>query len=640
MSTIRKSVLLKKSPNTLRKLCKLRNLSCDGTKADLINRLRGETPNTIINNKINTRQVKSTKQSTNKTQPKNKRITSTKKTRNSTKVKCSKINKNKNKYNLFKDISECQQPDVSKCQSLQRIKILLQQSVSIPENIKANEYTDIQLLNDFCHIKYYHKINKHTDTFQKIHTNLTKHHFINHTNESDNMFDSLISTIYHYFRNIDPTYCNKQHNSGALIVHGFIRRNTTSYFANILQQLVMIYYIFIESDTRIDETSLFLQNLYLCRIPCDFTDKSDKTIELREHKSKLLQWLDTIYEKWRDHGKHILSLESFYPRILSTISYNLFGTFPPTGSIIEYTDTQWKYLKVIYDLLWRVSNTIQFDSTIMHNQWRNDKFLCHLVELFSSKDDRERQYLMLLLHKIYGRCIPLRPYITHIIFEYLYRRIYNNEFQHNLGIVELLQIICAIIPGLTIPVKSNWKQFLENILIPLHKCKELQDIWEHVTQCLVNYAAKDGDGAATLLVGIMKLWPKKTEDPIREMIFIIEIVNIMTVLQNHHIDGEGGGNYYKKYKNVLISFWNKLTDCMLSTDENVAERAIQAFNEPVMQRLVKLDTKTFLPKLIEVFYKNRNNPNEELRQLSIGTWRNYQSIRGVDVYMYTGNVVL
>ncbi len=97
------------------------------------------------------------------------------------------------------------------------------------------------------------------------------------------------------------------------------------------------------------------------------------------------------------------------------------------------------------------------------------KFLGNLVELFASEDHRERVYLMMILHKIYGRCLKLRPYIINIMSSYFYRMIYYDEFQHVNGIIELLQIISVIIPGLTVPVKDSYQSFVRNILVPLHK---------------------------------------------------------------------------------------------------------------------------------------------------------------------------
>merc|ERR1712176_1226513 len=123
----------------------------------------------------------------------------------------------------------------------------------------------------------------------------------------------------------------------------------------------------------------------------------------------------------------------------------------------NFEDPAWRHLKLVYDLTWRVINTPQVTASMMEKHMTGD-FLGNLVELFASEDHRERAYLMMILHKIYGRCLKLRPYIIQVMSGYFYRMIYADEFQHVNGIIELLQIICAIIPGLTVPVKDTWQK--------------------------------------------------------------------------------------------------------------------------------------------------------------------------------------
>eukprot|EP01083_Nonionella_stella_P047139 126193_1 len=100
----------------------------------------------------------------------------------------------------------------------------------------------------------------------------------------------------------------------------------------------------------------------------------------------------------------------------------------------------------------------------------------------------------------------------------------------------------------------------------------------------------------------------------------MEVVNIINVLITHQ-----HGFSYENYKSVLVSAANKLTLCMLSTRQPVAERAIAAWKEQSMQRLVDYDRKAFLPKLCEAFYRNREHPNAALKQSSTAVEKIYRS---------------
>jgi len=330
-------------------------------------------------------------------------------------------------------------------------------------------------------------------------------------------------------------------------------------------------------------------------------------------------------------ARHHWFKEDLYIECLESVKINLFRALPyqyrpPSLSFfndevfdkeINFEDPSWQHLKLVYDLTWRVINTPQVTSAIMEKQMAGD-FLSSLIELFASEDHRERAYLMMILHKIYGRCVKLRPNMIDVIRNYLLRMIYTNDFNHVNGVIELLQIICAIIPGLTVPVKDSWQEFLRNVLVPLHKVRHMKKFWEQLTQCCVNYVAKDCQGGLVILGGLLKFWPQQAAQ--KEEIFIMEIVNIINVLINHQ-----GGFQYEDYKSILIASGDRLAQCMLSTRQPVAERAFAAWKEPSMQRLVDFDRKSFLPKLCEAFYKNQSHSNITVRNSSAAVEKIYSS---------------
>lgn len=68
-----------------------------------------------------------------------------------------------------------------------------------------------------------------------------------------------------------------------------------------------------------------------------------------------------------------------------------------------------------------------------------------LLELFDSEDPWERDYLKTLLHRIYGRFMPLRESIWVSIMNFFIKISY--EYEENNGISELLEILCSIING-------------------------------------------------------------------------------------------------------------------------------------------------------------------------------------------------
>ena len=130
--------------------------------------------------------------------------------------------------------------------------------------------------------------------------------------------------------------------------------------------------------------------------------------------------------------------------------------------------------------------------------------------------------------------------------------------------------------------------------------------------------AKDQTGGAVILGGLLKFWPQQS--PQKEEVFIMETVNIINIVMTHE-----HGFSYDNYKAVLIAAASKMTQCMLSTRQPVAERAIAAWKEQCLQRLVDCDRKAFLPKLCEAFYRNHKHCNAELRESSSAVEKVYQS---------------
>jgi serine/threonine-protein phosphatase 2A regulatory subunit B' len=371
--------------------------------------------------------------------------------------------------------------------------------------------------------------------------------------------------------------------------------------------------------------AMFRQKLHLCRAMCQFTELTKVKLHMIEKKERILAELSDYVARseWFE--------EDIFPTCLTTIRVNLFRPLPfrqrpPQLFFLNdevfdkdtnFEDPAWRHLKLVYDLVWRVINTQKVTPELMQAHMEGE-FMTRLVNLLASDDQRERAYLMMIIHKIYGRCLKLRPHLINLMCRYLYRMIYTDEFNHYNGIVEILQIVCAIIPGLAVPVKKTWKLFLQGILVPLHKVRGLKKFWEQLTQCCVNYVAKDPKGASMLLSGLLRYWPKQS--PQKEEIFIMETVNIINVLINHP-----DGFAYEDYSDLLIAASHRLTHCMLSTRQPVAERAIAAWKETSMQSLVDMDRKRLLPKLAEAFHRNRTHTNQQLRRSSATVEAIYRS---------------
>ena len=83
----------------------------------------------------------------------------------------------------------------------------------------------------------------------------------------------------------------------------------------------------------------------------------------------------------------------------------------------------------------------------------SNSFICQMLELFDSEDPRERDYLKTILHRIYGKFMPLRGYVRTQVMNLLLLVTYEKE-EHN-GLTELLEILSSIISGFASPLKAE-----------------------------------------------------------------------------------------------------------------------------------------------------------------------------------------
>jgi len=66
----------------------------------------------------------------------------------------------------------------------------------------------------------------------------------------------------------------------------------------------------------------------------------------------------------------------------------------------------------------------------------------------------------------------------------------------------------SIINGFALPLKSEHKQFLVKVLLPLHKVKCLSLYHAQLAYCVVQFLEKDSTLTEPVVKGLLKFWPK------------------------------------------------------------------------------------------------------------------------------------
>eukprot|EP01084_Bolivina_argentea_P280560 479828_1 len=375
-------------------------------------------------------------------------------------------------------------------------------------------------------------------------------------------------------------------------------------------------------DDNTHAKNTFVKKLQLCSVKFNFNTKNSLESQVIKKKAKILLELAEYVASgswYNEYDSDIL------PAVFHFIRSNLFRTLPAgahTTNIPDeefddiayaftYSDLLWEQLQLVYDITLRVVIDTSIDKKKMVKHFENNSFIYQLMQLFKSPDNREREYLKTILHRIYGRFMPLRQKIRKHMAHYCYSVIYEGygyEFPN--GIAELLEIYCSIVHGFGHPVKIEHLQFCRNVLVPLHKCCKLQLFHEQLVACCVQFVFQDTSTGLMILSGLIKFWP--VQSTIKQEMFIAEFVNISNAMLNHPA---GFSLENGNYKDVYVSFVNILIKCMQSKNVNLAERSLLVWSEDSSVQLMDLDKELFWPMVVETMLEiNKNHSCESIKE--------------------------
>jgi len=75
-----------------------------------------------------------------------------------------------------------------------------------------------------------------------------------------------------------------------------------------------------------------------------------------------------------------------------------------------FMDHNWSHLAIVYELLMRTVQTQKID-TAVKKKCISVQFVRSLLQLFNSEDNRERDYLKTITHRVYGKLTNRRAHI-------------------------------------------------------------------------------------------------------------------------------------------------------------------------------------------------------------------------------------
>ncbi|XP_010551034.1 PREDICTED: serine/threonine protein phosphatase 2A 59 kDa regulatory subunit B' zeta isoform-like [Tarenaya hassleriana] len=358
-----------------------------------------------------------------------------------------------------------------------------------------------------------------------------------------------------------------------------------------------------------EKPNLFIRKLHMCCVVFDFSDPSKNLKEKEIKRQTLLELVDYIA------SVPVKFNEMAMQEITKMVGLNLFRSFPSRNhesKILEMFDMDedeptlepaWPHLQVVYELLLRFVASPMTDAKLA-KRYIDHSFVLRLLDLFDSEDQREREYLKTILHRIYGKFMVHRPFIRKAINNIFYRFIFETE-KHN-GIAELLEILGSIINGFALPLKEEHKLFLVRALIPLHKPKCASVYHQQLSYCIVQFVEKDFKLADTVIRGLLKYWPVTNSS--KEVMFIGELEEVLEATQA------------AEFQRCMVPLFHQIARCLNSSHFQVAERALFLWNNDHIRNLITHNHKTIMPIIFPALERNtrgRGHWNQAVQSLTL-----------------------
>lgn len=303
-----------------------------------------------------------------------------------------------------------------------------------------------------------------------------------------------------------------------------------------------------------ERQNLFLRKVQTCCFLFDFSDTQKSAREKEIKRQTLMDLVDFIQS---GSGK---ITETCQEEMVKMISINIFRCLPPAshentgqegGDPEEeepYLEPSWPHLQLVYELLLRYVVSSDTDTKVA-KRYIDHSFVLKLLDLFDSEDPREREYLKMILHRIYGKFMVHRPFIRKAINNIFYRFIYETE-RHS-GIAELLEILGSIINGFALPMKEEHKLFLVRALIPLHKPKPIAVYHQQLSYCITQFVEKDFKLADTVIRGLLKYWPVTNCQ--KEVLFLGELEEVLEATQS------------AEFQRCMVPLFRQIARCLTSS---------------------------------------------------------------------------
>ena len=322
-----------------------------------------------------------------------------------------------------------------------------------------------------------------------------------------------------------------------------------------------------------------------CTRVCDFTDSEqseaiqNKTLVLEDilqavsSKDVITKLCATDYEAlYRCFERNVIRTTTDPPASWVSASFVNCAT-----DRIE--EVGWEHIRLFYKILTEFFRNSRFNA-----KWcleKVAKLQREIVMMFRAPDERERKKVMKLFHAMY------------LVFGHLRtagRRLYTmflEEFAHSsvphFGVQEVLDAICPIVCGFSVPLIDVNLTLFMRVILPLHQSKYVKFYHRSLTAVVVAFVKKQESLGLTTVRELVKCWP--ITNPVTQVLFIGELEKVSQVLSPEQ---------NREFTEVFCKILGRSVN---SVSYPIAERSLMLWDGP-FARFIKHWAEIVLPILI------------------------------------------
>ena len=318
----------------------------------------------------------------------------------------------------------------------------------------------------------------------------------------------------------------------------------------------MLFSLYIKISSQ--ENKDFIEKLKLVQTIYDINENKQK----KKHK---LNIINDLIDMSLDQN-YIQKL--FIPNIsivISTIETNIFNL------VYKNSSEQFEINKKgLYEILIYLLDNPLCKSTIFKKSITSD-FINKFLQLFDSSIIEEKKYLKIILHRLYSKLINRRISIRTAITDYL-KQFIKLKINYN-GIPEILEVMACIISGCSVPLKKDFTDFFNYIIIPLFTLKKSNLYLKQLMKCSNLFLEKDHQLYIPLLKAIIENWPSHNIN--KEDFFLNELKNILKYMDNN------------VPSSLMDNLFQVISKCLTENDINIAIKTIDLFEIKQFMSFIK-----------------------------------------------------